>query len=175
MQMLFVSLFLWLLADMLSEDIMDRLARLINHIGKNGYDETLSHVALTASTNQLHLPIIDRLLLAEADPNGAYNNGNGALHHLAMRAKGENLIDSIARVLLDCGAYLDRVNKQGKTATDVWEEKNIQKKKIYRNVLFWRVSIGWHYNCWSIKILIYFHTIIQLTFNFDKNLCILLL
>ncbi len=137
------SLFVGLLADMLSQNIIDCLSRIISHNGKNRYDGILPYVARTAPTNQL-LPIIDLLLRTGANPNGADTNGDGALHHLAMRTKGEAPMDSTARILLNAGAHLDRVNNQRKTAADFWMERKNKKKKRYLYFLFWRVAaVGW--------------------------------
>ncbi len=38
--------------------------------------------------------------------------------------KKKELVNSIARLLLDAGAHLDSVNNQGETAVDVWKREN---------------------------------------------------
>jgi len=105
---------------MLSQDIIDCLGRIVSHDGKNRYEGTLAYVTCTAPITHL-LAYVVLLLRAGADPNGTDNNGDGVLHYLASK-NGEQ-IGSIARVLLDAGAHLDRANNQGRTAADVWKQK----------------------------------------------------
>lgn len=70
-----------------------------------------------------------RLLLSSgANINLGDKQGNGPLHHILMYGDGGELYQkdnhSFLRFLLDCGAHLDRVNNNGKTAVDLWNEEN---------------------------------------------------
>ena len=62
------------------------------------------------------------LLQLGADPNAGDKEGNSPLHSLVQLNR--ELIDPTARLLLENGAHLDRVNKSGKTAVDLWLEKH---------------------------------------------------
>ncbi len=79
----------------------------------------------------LDLATILLLLQFNADPNAVDYNGNGPFHVLASHryrnGQQEHLIHrtaDAARLLLENGAHLDRVNKDRKTAADVWKEEN---------------------------------------------------
>jgi len=61
------------------------------------------------------------LLRVGADPNPSDKDGNGPLHVLAMLNPND---DAAPRLLLDSGTRLDRVNREKKTAADVWMENH---------------------------------------------------
>jgi len=90
--------------------------------------QLLLHKACDATN--LDLSTIRLLLQVNADPNAGDNDGNGPLHVLASlryENRQELLVHraaDAARLLLDYGAHLDRVNQNRKTAADVWKEKN---------------------------------------------------
>ena len=94
---------------------------------RNERGQLLLHMAC----ENLKLATIQLLLQVNADPNtGDGGFGNGPLHVLASlryRNGQEHLINrtaDAARLLLDYGAHLDRVNKYRKTAADVWKKRN---------------------------------------------------
>jgi len=90
--------------------------------------QLLLHMA--CEKNALDLATINILLQCHADPNAGDNDGNGPLHVLAsLRYDNgqEHLINrtaDAARLLLENGAHLDRVNQNRKTAADIWKRKN---------------------------------------------------
>jgi len=49
------------------------------------------------------------------------------------------LLDSVAYLLLEFGAHLDRVNNNGKTAEDVWAQRNGRKRRFNSD----QVAAGW--------------------------------
>jgi len=85
------------------------------------------------------------LLKFGALPDVIDSAGNGPLHTLA-RSNGE-FTYSIARVLLDAGAHLDRINKEGLTAADVWIEKrereNYRRRRRDQQPGGWRKLPDW--------------------------------
>jgi len=80
---------------------------------------SLLHIACL-QYGQGHLPFLRLLLRAGADPDSADKYGNRPLHALA-KSKSK-LIDPAARLLLDSGAYVGRLNKEAQTATDFRKE-----------------------------------------------------
>jgi len=64
---------------------------------------------------------------SDADVVDGYS-GDGPLHILAAEPNGL-WTNAIAQLLLDSGAHLDRTNKYGLTAADVWEQKRQQQRK----------------------------------------------
>ncbi len=73
-------------------------------------------------SKHLIIPTVSLLLRAGADPNVGDAKGNGALHVLASKECNidPSIQESVARLLLNAGAHLDRVNKEGKTAAHEW-------------------------------------------------------
>lgn len=111
----------------MNQDIVDWLGHIVSHNEKTDTRESCRAIRRTnvygISPSRKHrlLPKITLLLRAGADPNGADKAGNGVLHYLVMAGASDDWICSVARVLLDAGAHLDRVNKEGKTAAEVWK------------------------------------------------------
>jgi len=70
-----------------------------------------------------NLALVRVLLEAGADPNVAVDEdaGNASLH-VAAGFHDQELCEATGNLLLEHGAHLDRVNKAGKTAVDVWIE-----------------------------------------------------
>jgi len=72
----------------------------------------------------ISIPTVDLLLRAGADPNAGCNNGNEVFHTMVIASKECNIDasiqESVARLLLDAGAHLHRVNDERKTAADLW-------------------------------------------------------
>lgn len=86
---------------------------------KNIRGETLLHIACIEEA----VPETVRLLLeAGTDPNAGDENGDGPLHFLAASRTHDEVMDSTAHLLLNYGTHLDRVNKNGKTAAEIWVE-----------------------------------------------------
>ena len=71
----------------------------------------------TLSTAASPVAVLRLLLDSGADPNP------GSHLHILARYDGE-LVDTAANLLLSKGAHFDRVNGSGKTALDVWIERN---------------------------------------------------
>jgi len=86
------------------------------------------------SSCDLHFIIatVRLLLRAGADPNAGDVFGNGALHLLAIASKeygiNDSILEPIARMLLNAGAHLDRVNNERQTAADLWLEPAYELK-----------------------------------------------
>lgn len=87
---------------------------------RDPYDRrSLLHVACRESGPRSlpNLATLRLLLRAGADPDSSDKYGDRPLHALAKTF--HKSIDPAACLLLDSGAYLSRVNKEGKTAFDV--------------------------------------------------------
>jgi len=89
--------------------------------------------------NKRYLAIIRLLLEAGADPNvGLDRTGNASLHFVAG-LEHPKLSEAAASLLVESGAHLDRVNKAGKTAADVW----IESRNQYRGASGWNARPDW--------------------------------
>jgi len=100
------------------DDFMATLTLLLQRRGK----EQLGITLLRACEEEVNLDVVYLLLKVGADPNDAVNDeGNTALH-LAAGLENQDLSYATARLLLGSGAHLDRQNKAGWTAVDIWLE-----------------------------------------------------
>lgn len=104
------------------------LSQLVFQKSSSKRGQLLLHKA--CDTGNLDSAAIQLLLQVNADPNAGDKDGNGPIHALASLRYGngqEHLIHrtaDAARLLLENGAHLDRVNKDRKTAAQVWKETN---------------------------------------------------
>jgi len=125
------------LPHLMDEDIMESLKEIVQPESNQGrypyWGEWLLYLACghryLYNINTQHLvATVSLILRLGVDPNGDDHEGNGPLHLMAIASKKSNIdynIDpsiqeSVARLLLNSGAHLDRVNGKGKTAADVW-------------------------------------------------------
>jgi len=106
--------------ETLNDDIMKTLFQLIDRDWCTENGRTLLYVACSSSKHKA----VRLLLQAGSDPNAVDEDGNAPLHLLYRNSLRKELNDAIARLLLDFGVHFDRVNKCGKTAMDVWIERN---------------------------------------------------
>jgi len=83
--------------------------------------------------------IVRLLLEAGADPNASLDGDGNAPLHLVARFYIESESKVAARLLVDSGAHVDRVNKNGKTATDIW----IETRKQNRAATGWSARPAW--------------------------------
>lgn len=105
--------------------IKDLLRQLVYQDSRGKDGGTLLHQSLAWNAGNLNLAAVKLLLEANADPNAGDPNGNGTLHIPALMHHGNGeVIENVALLLLKYGAHLDMVNKDRKTAADVWKEKN---------------------------------------------------
>jgi len=125
-----------------NEDIMKTLLQLMHHDWRLNHKRSLLNECISTNTIEVvaiaRLAVIRFLLEAGEDPNALDSKcGNAPLHTLVcmLPARSEQriqLVNSIAHLLLDFGAHLDRVNQYGKTAANVWiENKEKEKFKWY--------------------------------------------
>jgi len=115
--------FVSILADhpeLVNDEIMRLLHQLVIHDGRTQYGKNLLLLACKTPVGYNSLAIIRLLLAAGADPNCVDFSGNGPLLCLVSKIRDDAMIESIARLLLDSGTHLDRVNNQRKTAADFW-------------------------------------------------------
>ena len=91
---------------------------------------TLSSTSRPSKHHSNSVDIVRFLLKFGAVADAVDSAGNGPLHILA-KSNGE-FTESIARVLLDAGAHLDRANKEGSTAADIWMEERERENKRRR-------------------------------------------
>jgi len=114
------------LPELVNENSLESLSGLVSrdHHRHPKRGSSLLHMACQYLYSGNGLATIDLLLRAGADPNAGERNGNGPLHVLAELDEGDEICDAAARLLLEKGSHLDRVNGEGKTAADVWIEKH---------------------------------------------------
>jgi len=102
-------------------------------VSQNGRDDsgfTIIHNACHYTPAANLKAFITLLLKNKADPHTVEKDGNGVLHFLAERAateENEEGIGAAARLLLDVGVHLDRVNVNRKTAAELYKEKMNQE------------------------------------------------
>ena len=89
------------------------------------------HLACKDTYANNRLATVRLLLRAGADANAGDSKGNAPLHILLAKYYRDESRDAVARLLLDYGAHLDRVNKKGKTAVDVWTEEDNKRKRYW--------------------------------------------
>jgi len=124
--------FIAFMADHLPEMVldvesMDALGQLVRRKRKNSSGRTLLHLACENPKGINLLKTVRLLLQLDANPNAGDKEGNSPLHSLVQLNR--ELIDPTARLLMEKGAHLDRVNKSGKTAVDLWLEKHGSRKR----------------------------------------------
>jgi len=108
--------------EMQNHETMKWLFQVVHQNKPEQFGRRLLHIACIAKMNIHHFATIRLLLDAGADPNAVDEDGNASLHVLARLPR--KLLDPAARLLLESGAHLDRVNNSGKTAADIWIECN---------------------------------------------------
>ena len=79
-----------------------------------GYCICIGHAKLVGSILSIYSFELEPILIQDKD-------GNGPLHVLAMLNPND---DDAPRLLLDSGTRPDRVNREKKTAADVWMENH---------------------------------------------------
>jgi len=87
-----------------------------------------------------YLALVRVLLEAGADPNVAVDKvtGNASLH-VAAGFCNQDFCDATGTLLLENGAHLDRINKAGQTAMDVW----IETRNRIRATIRWVSRPNW--------------------------------
>jgi len=125
--------FIALMADLLPQIVLDResmdaLGQLVRRKRENSSGRTLLHLACDNPKGINLLETVRLLLQLGADPNAGDKEGNGPLHSLVKQNREQ--IDPTAHLLLEKGAHLDRVNKSGKTAVDLWLAKHGSRKRL---------------------------------------------
>jgi len=69
-----------------------------------------------------NLAFIRLLLEAGADPNSCLDGAGNAALHLSASLDDQVLSEAATSLLVDFGAHVDRVNRAGQTARDIWIE-----------------------------------------------------
>lgn len=111
--------------DVKNTKIMQWLFQLVRRDKPEKFGTLLLNKACQDYYSTYYLASIRLLLDAGADPNSVDNLGNAPLHVVArMPQNYRELMNAAARLLLDSGAFLHRENKSGKTAADIWIERN---------------------------------------------------
>lgn len=117
--------------ELLNEKNKGLLAEFVQLERVNYQERTLLHQACTHS-DSADLVTVAFLLKCGIDVNASDRDGNGALHLLLAKFYPRFGRDfSIVRLLIDYGAHLDHVNRNGKTAVDLWTEYN-DRTKLFR-------------------------------------------
>jgi len=122
--------------DVMIQPIANYLREIVDQNNKAIDQEKLIYIACMEQTEHT-CDIVRFLFKFGAFPDVVDFDGDGPLHIFA-RSNGE-FTSSIARVLLDAGTHLDRSNKKGLTAADVW----IERETIKRLLLGDHQPCGW--------------------------------
>jgi len=95
---------------------------LVRMVRRDVRDSSGFNVLLIACSNPdaKTLTTVRFLLELKMDTNAVNNVGNGPLHLLVVELVDPEFRDAIAILLLEFGAHLDMVNKEGMTAADLW-------------------------------------------------------
>jgi len=107
---------------LLNKDTIETLSEFRYYRGRN-----LLHRAVFSPIVHDNLFATARLLLyAGCDPNAIDEDGNSPLHFLALQDERYwfRELDKLANLLLDFGAQQSLKNADGKTAVDLWNQKN---------------------------------------------------
>jgi len=140
--------FLFDLSDVMINPIIDYLKEIVSLNNQASNQEKLIIFASMEASNETMVPFrlsyevnitagenalsfFSFLLRLGADADAVNGDGDGPIHLLAAKPNGV-YISAIAQLLLDSGAHLDRTNKKGLTAADVWKEKRQQERKRRR-------------------------------------------
>jgi len=122
-------------AEMITEELKLTLLQLIH---RDVRDPSGMNLLLTACRipDDAALHTIRFLVKLGANLNARNNVGDGVLHILA-KEPGSETRDATAQLLVDLGAHLDMANKDGKTAADLWFQKNTPEKKDVADLPDW--------------------------------------
>ena len=132
------------LPDIMIQPIADYLSKIVILNNEASNQKKLILIACT-DPKERTCGTVRLLLKFGAVPDATTVEGDGPLHILAY-GNGE-FTESIARVLLDAGAHLDRKNKVGLTAADTWIEymkwENKMRRREYQQPCGWRDLPDW--------------------------------
>ena len=117
--------------ERINKDIELSLKQLVRLDCRDFYKFNLLHIACRNSDDD-SLLTVRFLLKIEVDPVAVNNVGDGPIHILAVVRGDVDTRDAIARLLVEAGAHLDMVNKQGMTPADLWLKKC--KEEGHQNV-----------------------------------------
>jgi len=96
---------------------------------------------------QFNLALIRVLLEAGADPNARdvmyLYFGNNTLLHFAAAVSDRELGDAVGRLLVGYGAKIDLLNEAGKTALDIWVERNETEENWNEELGGWNARPEW--------------------------------
>ncbi len=110
------------LPEMPNEHNMDRLILSLHQFELCLLGNLLLKACQQLSDSKYYSALVRFLLEAGADPDVAVDDAGNSSLHVAARLNDPVLSETIATLLLEKGAHVDRVNKAGQTATDVWIE-----------------------------------------------------
>ena len=121
------------------EDLLKNLTQLISGSKSNPLGKTDILTLACATTNpypRSHFnyfdlrPTVRLLLHCGANPNIRDEKGDAPLHALVKTLSDLDVVESTARVLLEYDANDNQVNADGKTAVDLWIQKNGRKRHL---------------------------------------------
>jgi len=121
--------------ELITEEIRLYLLQLVHRDGRDESGLNIMHIAIRIPDSEA-LSTIRFLVNLGVNPNAGNSVGDGVLHMLALEPESENR-DATAHLLLELGAHLDMVNKDGKTAADLWLKKNKLEKKDVGHLPDW--------------------------------------
>jgi len=119
--------------ELITEEMMLSLLKLVH---RDARDENGYSLLLFACFNPGALSTVRLLVKLGANLNVRDNFGDGVLHHLAENPASKTR-DETAQLLVDLGAHLDMVNKDGMTAADVWFQTHASEKKDVADLPDW--------------------------------------
>jgi len=110
--------------ELFNEEMKESLVRMVRRDVRDSDGLNVLLIACCYSDAETLSTIRLLLLELDVDTNAVINVGDGPLHLLARWSEDTETRDAIARVLLESGAHLDMVNKEGMTAADLWLKIN---------------------------------------------------
>jgi len=138
-------------SEKIPEEVRLSLIQLVHRDGRDPLGFNLLHIACLIPGPQALLTIRFLVNLG-AGLNTRNNVGDGVLHLLSIQP-GSETRDATARLLVELGTHLDMVNKEEKTAADLWFQKNTPEKRNVGDLPDWLQEDVPNLQCLSARVI----------------------